>query len=619
MLHQILYISCVFKLREKHSPKCQVANYVRRSFIVYRDRERVHHDKYWAKYPVPLMYLCTQNIKPNITSFSLYYVKNDVINYFKYETENTSSYSVIPLYNYLKRNYTVMVIDYPYMYISNSGYNMIIQDISINVVKTPNGNFYLTGIAYNYKGLERCFVVLNAQNGRLLYISDDLRKNYMRGKSDMYRYSVPMANSFVVVIKTKKHKINIKVINLITEKIKEINYDMRNHLEENEIYLSTFFVGEEITEIGKSDNGVIFYKSCKFYIYVHKKYESINLNLFVFYENNKIVISLVSEGDTTNILMKKEYYVESRYDVSESYLYAVFFSVDDHTLMKSQTMGIGKALKWYYKNSLHITHECRHSWNLPIENHGDLLIVKDKSKLMSLINKQEINKIIKKNYQILSLTRESIEVFGIKDVINLIQNNMYNEIFIEISRAIRKINLTEIVINSVTTYLGTDCHVETDKTLVQLDSSDLTLYLVVFAYCPKEAVYKVLLLVSSMHDLLANYKILKPIAKFEIIPREFNHSSPDFRRIVNMIYVLSKNVHFWDRIKNVFRDAGSVDLISNKIITTNLGLNKIYYDMTLNRFSGLTASELGNVICALCIVKTITSSTSKVQKQASEL
>jgi hypothetical protein len=167
--------------------------------------------------------------------------------------------------------------------------------------------------------------------------------------------------------------------------------------------------------------------------------------------------------------------------------------------------------------------------------------------------------------------------------------------------------LTDVINNSVRKYLGMDCRIEIDKTLGQLHSSSWNLYLVVFAYCPKEVAYKVLLFVSNIKDLLSNYKILKPIAGFEIIQREFNHSSPDFRRIANMIYVLSQNFHFWNRIKNMFSDTKGVDLISNKIITTNLGLNKVYYDTTFNRYSKITASEIGNVICKLCIVKTITS------------
>jgi len=584
---------------------------VRRSFIVYRSRELVYYDQYWAKYPVPLTYLWSRNIKPKTAICSLHYIKNNVINYFKYEIETTSSYTVIPLYNHLKRNYTVMVIDYPHMYMSISGHNIIIDDVSINIVKTPNGNFYFTGIAYNYKGLERCFIVLNAQNGRLLYISDDLEKDDNR---ITYQYSVPIANSFVIVAKTKKHKINVKVINLINEDVDEFNYDMRNNLEDYEIYRSTFFLGEGIIEIDKSNNGVIFYKRCKFSIYVDKKDKANILSFWVFYENNKIVISLESELNATNMLMKKEYYIESRYDVSESYLYAVFFSVDNHTLMKIQTTWLGKAVMWYYRNSLRFINNYRSAHDLPMENHGDYLLVKDKSKLMILINKQEISKIIKKNYLILSLTRESVEVFKIKDVINLIQNNKENEIFIEISQAIRKINLTEIVINSVTTYLGTDYHVEIDKTLVQLYSSDQTLYFVVFAYCQEQVSYKVLLFVSSINDLLLKRKPLKLIVAFDVAKNDLYYNSLEFRKIVNKIYTISKNAHLSNKIKNIFHTSGSVDIIYNNLEIINRDIDKIYQDVLYNRGSEITASEIGNVICNLNIVKPIIPITSQLQK-----
>jgi hypothetical protein len=269
---------------------------------------------------------------------------------------------------------------------------------------------------------------------------------------------------------------------------------------------------------------------------------------------------------------------------------------------------------WYYKNSLRRTNSYKSSYDLPIDNHGDWVLVKDKSKLMILINKQEINKIIKKNYQILSLTRENIELVKIKDVINLVQNNTDDEILVEISQAIRKINLTEILINSVTTYLGTDCYVETDKTLVELYSFDWTLYFVVLAYCTGQGAYKVLLFVSSIHDLLANRKLLRLMVVLEIRKDDFYDNSPEFKKIVNQIYVISKNINLWNKIKNMFHTSGSIDVIYNNLEITNCGIDTIYYDALYNRGSVITASEIGNVICNLNIVKPIIPISSQIQK-----
>ena len=612
--------------------KCRVANYVRRSFLVHRTHEQLYYDQYWAKYPIPLMYLWTKNIKSNTDSLTLYYLKNDIIKYFKYEVENTAPRCVIPLYNHIEKQYTVVVSDYPY--IVKTGHDTATADTSIHVVRTPNGNLYLTGIAYGYKGIELSHVVLNLQNGRLLYMSGNLKQDDNIGT---YVYTEPIANSFVIAMKTRKHKVNIKVINLISEDIKEINYDMSKYIDkiakhynilDPEIYY-TKIKKVKYYEIYKTNNGVIFYRKCKIVITAYIGDKLYQPTLLVFYENNKIVVSLVSGSEDTSELMRKEYSIGAQYDISKSYLYAVIFSVGDYTLMKSNNMWIGKWLDLYYKSGSYFSNSYS-SYDLQLENRGDLVILKVKNRylneeedlqslLMCLIQKQKINEIINKKYQILSLTQKSIEFVRANDILSSIQNSIDSEIFLDISQLIRKVNLTDVINNSVRKYLGMDCRIEIDKTLGQLHSSSWNLYLVVFAYCPKEVAYKVLLFVSNIKDLLSNYKILKPIAGFEIIQREFNHSSPDFRRIANMIYVLSQNFHFWNRIKNMFSDTKDVDLISNKIITTNLGLNMVYYDTTFNRYSKITASEIGNVICKLCIVRTITSITPNLQKQASNM
>jgi hypothetical protein len=69
----------------------------------------------------------------------------------------------------------------------------------------------------------------------------------------------------------------------------------------------------------------------------------------------------------------------------------------------------------------------------------------------------------------------------------------------------------------------------------------------------------------------------------------------------------------------MFHGSRGIDLISNDVVTTNLGINKVYYDMMFNRFSEQTASEVGNVVCALHVVKTITLIASEVQNQTVEL
>jgi len=162
--------------------------------------------------------------------------------------------------------------------------------------------------------------------------------------------------------------------------------------------------------------------------------------------------------------------------------------------------------------------------------------------------------------------------------------------------------------------LGTDYHVEIDKTLVQLYSSDQTLYFVVFAYCQEQVSYKVLLFVSNINDLLLKRKLLKLIVALDIAKNDLYYNSLEFKKIVNKIYTISKNAYLSNKIKNTFHTSGSVDIIYNNLEIINRDIDKIYQDVLYNRGSEITASEIGNVICNLNIVKPIIPITSQLQK-----
>ncbi len=603
---------------------------MRRSVLVHRTHEQVYYDKYWTQYPTPLMYLWAKNMQLNTTSITLYYSKNDVINYFKHEIPNTSSYSVIPLYNHLKDNYTVVIANYPYIF--KNGNDMVIDDTQIDVVRTPNGNLYLTGIAHNYRGMELSHIVLNVKNNTLLHISGDLKQNDHIG---VYEYTKPIANSFVVIVKSRKHKININIVDLIKENIKKINYDISKYMltqyniSGQEIHYSRIRDCESY-EIHKTDNGTVFYKKCKFVVDIYAPDGIRSFILLVSYESNKLVVSLESNAENTNILMRKEYPIEAQYDISKSYLYAVLFSAGDYTLMKTNNMWIGTGLNLYYKDKLYVSNSYTPR-DLTLKNHEVMLILKGKirdldkeehelqSLLMCLVQKRKINKVINKQYYILSTAKGNIELLKVNDILSSAWDNNNSEIFLDASLLVKTINLNDIINNSIKTQRNTGCSIETDKILGQLYSSSGDLYLVVFIYCMEEVAYKVLFFISNIRDLLSRHKILKLIAEFKIKPSKFNPNSPDFKRIANMIYLSYKNYRLWNKLKNMFHDSKGIDLISDDVVTTNRGINNVYYDMMFNRFSAQTASEVGDVFCTLHVVKTITSIASEVQNQTVEL
>ena len=73
-------------------------------------------------------------------------------------------------------------------------------------------------------------------------------------------------------------------------------------------------------------------------------------------------------------------------------------------------------------------------------------------------------------------------------------------------------------------------------------------------------------------------------------------------------------IFHWNKIKSMFHTSAGIDIIYNDLTITNFGLNKIYYDTLYNRGSWITASEIGNIIYNLNIVKPIIPITSQLQK-----
>jgi len=193
---------------------------------------------------------------------SFYYNKNNLIEYYIHSIEN-NNLRVTALYDYVKNSYDI-ILSY-FSYNPNKYY-------SACIVKTPNGQLYLIE--------HEEIIITNTSKNTLLYNYRD----YFTNDVTRLFHSMPIANSFILVVISTGEEIVIHVIDLIKEKkyaqtypLKKILETMLNLLEGNDRYYKEIeyiislyessinelsFHPEATNSIDNSINSLIFYDSC---------------------------------------------------------------------------------------------------------------------------------------------------------------------------------------------------------------------------------------------------------------------------------------------------------------------------------------------------------------------
>jgi len=175
-------------------PKCKVAHSIRQSYV-YRIADVSKN------YPLTYYYLQEGE------TISFYYNKENLIEYYIQSKHDDNDFCIIPLYNYVKNNYELILSHYG-CYFKNHH--------EVCIVKAPNHMIYLISRENNP------IVIAKANKGRLLY-----NFNYDFGKYASYLFhSMPIANSFVIVLMRRGKKIIIHIIDLIKEKIYVQSYSL---------------------------------------------------------------------------------------------------------------------------------------------------------------------------------------------------------------------------------------------------------------------------------------------------------------------------------------------------------------------------------------------------------
>ncbi len=389
----------------KSLPKCKVAHSIRQSCLYTKpDEEQSHVDDYVSEnYPLTHYYIKRRHT----TSF--YYTKNNLIAYYIHSSQE-NDFHVIPFYDYVRNDYEVILSNYRII-LPNSEYDFKLHHRTY-VVKAPNRQIYLV-----YNGSEdKPVTIINASTGILLYNSHDKFDDFA---SNLFR-SMPIANSFVIIVTGIGKEIIIQVIDLVEEKVHEQKFSIEKIKEllltlskTNDVYyerlkfiesLDKLYIKKDMARsINRSSDNLFFYDRYVFNISLHLGNDILEnvLSIIAVYQNHELTVNFqlnrkvdlitpssrheIDFGSTT-ILTSGKYKVDSRYDMSESRLYSVILSGSDYTLISEPNIDWG-ILSLYYKNKPTFTHTYV---NFSIDNFGNILFIGTPNRWLVFANKDRL-------------------------------------------------------------------------------------------------------------------------------------------------------------------------------------------------------------------------------------
>ena len=371
------------KIRSNTLPKCKVTHSIRHSYLyAIKDNRNIGH--YISKYN-PLPYCLIKkitNIRKNHYIYSFYYNKNNLIAYYNDSNKN-NDFDIIPLYNYAENNYEIMLSDLPY-------------SSTVCVVKVPSRQVYILWVEDNK------ITIGNISKGTLVYSLID-SKTYLF-------HSMPIANSFFLVVTCDGSEIVINTIDLIKEKnyvqkypivkiIKTILSLSKNStdykaIESIGISNKLYFEKDVANNINNSIANLVFYDRCVVNISLSFKNTKTSsaktlkdaISIVAVYQNNELTVSLqinsnikietpshnyeVDFGSIT-VLISNNYKVDNKYDISQSQLYSVIVSTSDYTIIRETNIS-PNTFALYYKNKPNIIFS---DTRFSITNFGNILSI----------------------------------------------------------------------------------------------------------------------------------------------------------------------------------------------------------------------------------------------------
>ena len=408
----------------KGLPKCNVAHSIRQSYLYKKSNNNDVNSEISKRYPLTYYYIRKQNIS------SFYYKKNNLIAYYIHSTQN-NDFHVIPLYNYLKNDYEIVISDFLY----NPPYHH-----EICLVRAPNRQIYIcTGN-----------IIGNVSKGTLLYnLSDITSPRFL---------SMPIANSFLLVVAVNIKEIVIYIIDLIKERkyvqkypIEKIIDTILSSLEGNDwdyIEIESLkkldrlsFGYTTISNIENINNNLVFYNRCVVRISLYfgntktgdSKFLIDVLSVDATYQNKKLTVNL-QINDKTNIktsshdhevvlssnivLMKNIYKIDDKYDISKSHLYSVIAYFGDYTIISEPYIS-RDIVTLYYKDKPNYRLSISY---LDIDNFDNILFIRLYNKLLVSTSKHSLIEPHETSKYYLRYNSSNIDIIDTKVVKNLIKS-----------------------------------------------------------------------------------------------------------------------------------------------------------------------------------------------------
>jgi hypothetical protein len=521
-------------------PKCKLAHFIRQSCLYTKTEEnQLGVDDYVSKnYPIKYYY-----IKRGITT-SFYYIKNNLISYYIHSIQN-NDFNVVPLYDYVRNDYKLIL--------SNIEYNFKLHHRTC-VVKAPNRQVYLV-----HENDDDSIVIVNASKGTLLYNSRDEFSDVV--VSYLFR-SMPVANSFVIIVMGVGREIIIHVIDLINEKVyrqkcshEKIKESLLNVSKRNDMYyekikpiesLDKFYISKDMaSNINSSVINLVFYDRYVFNISLHLGKDILEnvLSIIADYQDNELTvrfqinrqIDLITSSGTyevdfgsTTILTSGNYKVDSRYDISQSRLYSVIVSVGEYAIINESNIH-WSMFTLYYKNKPSVTYSYL---NLDINNFNNVLFISFRDKQFVFANKRRLIDLSKMySYYVqctekvdsdTGVTKLDVRIIDFEAINGLLLNKMQeindtNWIALDITSKVKRLSLEDRLKQAVRRYTCSNEGFAFFDYAYYIDCEREEFYSLVCFRCeltaPKR--YKVYIFKSKIKHLFDKTHSFKLVGKFE--------------------------------------------------------------------------------------------------------
>jgi hypothetical protein len=231
---------------------------------------------------------------------------------------------------------------------------------SLHVEKSYDGQGY------------RLLVITNLNKNKRLYY---IRISHKIG-DPWVLYSLPVANSFVIVTIVFEYEILVQTIDLVNKKIYEINYNIIDYInnvirkyahdvQEREVIINNYTISVT-NRLQKDKDNLIFCEGCVFDFKAIQLSRDCVINqpfsLIVNYKDSQLSISLktneaileCSTGKQIKFedrleLVNKKYKIENYYNISTSHLYSILGSFDKYTFIEEKIVKQPN-ITVYYKN-----------------------------------------------------------------------------------------------------------------------------------------------------------------------------------------------------------------------------------------------------------------------------